>query len=118
MSLLAASWLFTITFDFKLYLNMSITKKTKNKPSTFGMVMVLWLIISVTYIMYDLWKDGLSATYDLGRNSAFSEVVRASQACQPFDVSASVGATQLISVPCLQAAQQQAQQQAANAQTE
>ncbi len=91
---------------------MSITKKTKSAPSTFSMVLVIWLIISVAYIMYDLWNDGLNATYNLGRNSAFSEVVQASQACQPFDVASGVGATQLISVPCLQAAQQQAAQQA------
>lgn len=76
------------------------------------MVLVIWMIFSVAYIMYDLWNNGLNATYNLGRNSAFSQVVQASQACQPFDVSAGVGKTQLISVPCLQAAQQQAQQQA------
>lgn len=83
-----------------------MTKKASDS-NTFHMVMVIWLIISVGYIMYDLWNDGISATYNMGRNSAFSEVVQASQACQPFDVSGSVGATQLISVPCLQAAQQQ-----------
>ena len=75
--------------------------------------MVLWLIFSAGYIMYDLWNDGINATYNLGRNAAFAEVVQASQACQPFDVNASVGATQLISVPCLATAQQQAAAQQA-----
>jgi hypothetical protein len=91
---------------------MSLTKKTNSKPSTFHIVITLWLIFSAGYIVYDLWKDGLNATYNLGRASAFTEVVSASQSCQPFSVGAANANTELISIPCLEQAQQQAQQQA------
>ncbi len=88
---------------------MALTKKTKAKSNVWLIVLLLWTVLSAVYIMHDLWKNGLSATYLAGYQKAVSEVFASSQTCQPFEVFVGEARTQLISVACLQAAQQQAQ---------
>lgn len=90
---------------------MSLTKNSKAKANTFLIILIIWTALSVLYIVHDLWKNGLSATYQAGYEKAVSEVLVRSQSCQPVELFMGEVRTQLVSVACLQAAQQQAQQQ-------
>lgn len=87
-------------------------KKAKNKTNTLLIVLVVWFAVSAIYMVQDLWRNGISATYQAGYQKAITDIIVRSDTCQPFDVYIGENKTQLISVPCLQAAQQQAQQQA------
>jgi hypothetical protein len=86
-------------------------KKGKSKTNNLLIVLLVWFAVSAIYIVQDLWRNGISATYQAGYQKALADVIVSSEACQPFDVFVGDSRTQLISVPCLQAAQQQAQQQ-------
>lgn len=92
---------------------MSLTKKTKVHSNTLLIVLILWAGLSGLYIVHDLWKNGLSATYQAGYEKAVSEILVRSQSCQPLEIFMGESKAQLVSVECLQAAQQQAQQQSA-----
>lgn len=84
-------------------------KTPKTKTSVLHIVLISWLVLSTAYIVNDLWKNGLSATYQAGYQRAFADVVANSQQCQPFNVFVGEAKADLINVACLEAAAQQAQ---------
>ena len=85
------------------------------KPNVLLIILGVWFAVSALYIVQDLWKNGLSATYQAGYEKAVSEIMVRSQSCQPLELFVGEAKTQLISLECLQAAQAQAEQQAGEA---
>ena len=83
-------------------------KKTVKNVNTFQLMLVVWLVFSSLYIMHDLWKNGISATYQLGYQAGaektITQVVATSQKCQPFNVFAGEAKADLINMACLQPA--------------
>jgi hypothetical protein len=90
---------------------MSLTKKSKIKPNYLLIVLVVWFAVSALYIVQDLWRNGLSMTYQAGYEKAVSEILVRSQSCQPLEIFVGEARAELVSLECLQAAQQQAQSQ-------
>jgi len=88
-----------------------MTKKAKNKMNTLLIVLVVWFALSAIYMVQDLWRNGISATYQAGYQKAIADIMVSSESCQPFDVYIGENKTQLISIPCLEAIQKQAQAQ-------
>lgn len=77
-------------------------KKMTQGVSTLHIVLCVWLVFSAIYIVHDLWKNGLSATYQSGYQRAFADVIGQSQQCQPFNVFVGDAKVDLINVACLQ----------------
>jgi|GEM_PF-2065999 len=84
-------------------------KKPNPSHKTLHIILVVWLIISATYIVHDLWKNGLSATYQAGYQQAFGDVIANSQQCKPFNVFVGEAKVDLINVACLEQAAAQAE---------
>jgi len=78
-------------------------KKAVSGLGFWKIALCVWLVFSAAYIVHDLWKNGLSATYQAGYQRAFSDVLVQSQACQPFNVFVGEAKADLINLKCLEA---------------
>ncbi len=67
----------------------------------------LWIIFSVSYIVWDIWSDfrihSINQAYQSGRTDTISQLINQAEneACQPFSVSDGERRVQLINVACL-----------------
>lgn len=98
-----------------------------NKPSISKIILVLWLVFSIPYVVYNLWlflpsflmqeayNQGINVGLYTGRNeglkNAISQVIAQSKACKPFPVNVGENKATLLNVECLNAPNQPAGEQ-------
>jgi len=79
---------------------MTITKKL-----ILNLVLILWVIFSVIYILYDVWSDfklkALNQAYQQGRADTINALIQQAEKCDPIPVLSGEKRIEVINVNCL-----------------
>jgi len=81
------------------------------KKLTAGQILLAaWMVFSIVFVLFSLWRFGLAASYQLGqqdgvRGAVTQTIAQATQQCEPFTVFNEAGRVDLINVACLQQAE-------------
>jgi len=79
---------------------MTITKKL-----ILNLVLILWIIFSVIYILYDVWSDfklkALNQAYQQGRADTINALIQQAGTCDPIPVLSGEKRIEVINADCL-----------------
>jgi len=79
---------------------MTITKKL-----ILNIVLLIWIIFSVIYILYDVWSDfklkALNQAYQQGRADTINALIQQAEKCDPIPVLSGEKKIEVINVNCL-----------------
>jgi len=79
---------------------MTITKKL-----ILNIVLLIWIVFSVIYILYDVWSDfklkALNQAYQQGRADTINALIQQAEKCDPIPVLSGEKKIEVINVNCL-----------------
>ena len=79
---------------------MTITKKL-----ILNIVLLIWIVFSVIYILYDVWSDfklkALNQAYQQGRADTINALIQQAEKCDPIPVLSGEKRIEVINVNCL-----------------
>ncbi|MEW5907864.1 MAG: hypothetical protein AB1643_01640 [Patescibacteria group bacterium] len=71
------------------------------------LIVLIWIIFSLIYIVYDVWSDfkskQLNQAYQQGKIDTINTLIKEAEQCNPLPVFSDEKQIQLINVSCLQA---------------
>ena len=90
----------------------------EKKLTTGQIILAAWMIFSIIFVAFSLWRFGLATSYQLGqqdgiRGAVNQTIAQATQKCEPFSIFNEGGKVDLINVACLQQAESAAEAAAA-----
>jgi len=76
-----------------------------SKKFILNIVLVIWIVFSVGYILYDIWSDfrfkALNEAYQQGRIDTINSLVQQAEKCEAIPIFSGEKSVKVINVDCL-----------------